>query len=188
MAAHSESLAPTKRLDSWKEIAAFFGKDERTVKRWEKERGLPVRRVPGAAGGTVFAYADELERWLAGTNDSPAARVADSLPPDEVPQGEFKSEFTARTAALAPAASGTVNSLPKAAEEAAAPIELGPETLRRSRRHLRFWAIAVPAVAGFLIYSSIGHREMRFNKTLAARHQPDSVAQDLYLKGRFYFE
>jgi tetratricopeptide (TPR) repeat protein len=56
-----------RRLNSWKEIAGFFGKDERTVKRWENSRGLPVRRIPG--GGTrnsVFAYAGELEAWLAG--------------------------------------------------------------------------------------------------------------------------
>jgi hypothetical protein len=31
-----------RRLDSWKEIASFFDRDERTVKRWEKEKGLPV--------------------------------------------------------------------------------------------------------------------------------------------------
>jgi len=36
-----------KRLDSWKEIAAFFGRAERTVKRWEAARGLPVHRLPG---------------------------------------------------------------------------------------------------------------------------------------------
>ena len=52
-----------RRIDSWKEIAAFFGRDERTVKRWEKERALPVHRLPGEHGG-VFAYADELDRWL----------------------------------------------------------------------------------------------------------------------------
>ena len=38
-----------RRLDSWKEIAAFFDRDERTVKRWEKERGLPVHRTPGGS-------------------------------------------------------------------------------------------------------------------------------------------
>ena len=68
MAAHSEPLAPKKRLDSWKEIAAFFGRDERTVKRWEKERGLPVYRVPGSARGGVFAYAEELSEWLKAPN------------------------------------------------------------------------------------------------------------------------
>src|SRR5579862_9997013 len=35
------------------------------VRRWEKERGLPVHRTPGAAGGKVFAYTGELSDWLA---------------------------------------------------------------------------------------------------------------------------
>ena len=35
------------RLDSWKAIAGHLGRDVRTVLRWEKERGLPVHRVPG---------------------------------------------------------------------------------------------------------------------------------------------
>src|SRR5271167_2759327 len=62
---------PNRRLDSWKEIASFFGRDERTVKRWEKERGLPVRRLPGAHGG-VYAYSDDLVQWM-GTS-APATR------------------------------------------------------------------------------------------------------------------
>ena len=53
-----------RRLDSWKEIAAFFGRDERTVRRWEKENVLPVHRVPGGSKGRVFAYESELRRWL----------------------------------------------------------------------------------------------------------------------------
>jgi hypothetical protein len=52
------------RLDSWKEIAAFFARDERTVKRWEKERRLPVHRVPGGGRCTVFAYSEELKTWM----------------------------------------------------------------------------------------------------------------------------
>jgi tetratricopeptide (TPR) repeat protein len=52
------------RLDSWKEIAAFFGRDERTVKRWEHSRGLPVYRVPGHGRSPVYAYQGELESWL----------------------------------------------------------------------------------------------------------------------------
>lgn len=55
---------PGRRLDSWKEIAAYFGRDERTVRRWEKESALPVHRVPGGAKGRVFAYATELDLWL----------------------------------------------------------------------------------------------------------------------------
>lgn len=53
-----------RRLRSWKEIAAFFNADVRTVKRWEVGRGLPIHRPPGDGRAAVFAYADELARWL----------------------------------------------------------------------------------------------------------------------------
>ena len=56
--------SPDHRLDSWKEIAAFFGRDERTVRRWEKEHALPVHRIPGGSKGRVFAYEGELRQWL----------------------------------------------------------------------------------------------------------------------------
>src|SRR3954463_15136148 len=57
---------PSRRLNGWKEIGAFFQKNERTVKRWE-QRGMPVHRLPGGAKTAVFAYADELEVWLNGS-------------------------------------------------------------------------------------------------------------------------
>ncbi len=57
---------PDKALVSWKEIASFLERAERTVKRWERERGLPVRRVPGGERGSVFAYPSELQAWLRG--------------------------------------------------------------------------------------------------------------------------
>jgi hypothetical protein len=52
-----------RRLTSWKEIATHVGRDVRTVLRWEKDRGLPVHRVPGVTGRVVFAYTDELDAW-----------------------------------------------------------------------------------------------------------------------------
>jgi hypothetical protein len=51
-------------LESWKEIAAFIGRDLRTAMRWAKEKGMPVRRVPGGKRGRVFAYAEEIREWL----------------------------------------------------------------------------------------------------------------------------
>ncbi len=62
MGAVGQNSPGGKRLDSWKEIGAFFQRDERTVKRWEATRGLPVHRVPG--GGRVYAYTNELTAWL----------------------------------------------------------------------------------------------------------------------------
>jgi Tfp pilus assembly protein PilF len=70
-------LPGAKRLSSWKEIAAFVGRDERTVKRWEDSRGLPVRRVPGSGKSAVFAYEEEIESWIR-SND---AAVPSSSPP-----------------------------------------------------------------------------------------------------------
>lgn len=55
-----------RRFNTWKEIAGFFGRDERTVKRWETERRLPVRRLPHGSRSTVYAYERDLEAWLDG--------------------------------------------------------------------------------------------------------------------------
>jgi tetratricopeptide (TPR) repeat protein len=77
-----------RRLDSWKEIATFFGRDERTVRRWEKENSLPIHRVPGSAKGRVFAYEDELSQWLrtpqAVANDNSSADAVQTKTPRTV--------------------------------------------------------------------------------------------------------
>jgi hypothetical protein len=52
------------RLDSWKEIAEYLGRDVRTVIRWEREKNLPVHRIPGGKRRSVFAYPEEVEAWL----------------------------------------------------------------------------------------------------------------------------
>ena len=51
------------RLDSWKEIAGFFGREVRTVQLWEKNEALPVKRHKHNKSGTVFAYRAELGAW-----------------------------------------------------------------------------------------------------------------------------
>jgi TolB-like protein len=73
MSSLSKIQSPNRRLGSWKEIAAFFECDERTLRRWEKERGLPIHRAPGGAGGKVFAYTAELSAWLETSRNSEAA-------------------------------------------------------------------------------------------------------------------
>jgi len=51
-----------ERLDSWKEIAVYLKRDERTVRRWEKE-GLPVHRKVHKKQASVFAYREEIDAW-----------------------------------------------------------------------------------------------------------------------------
>jgi ribosome modulation factor len=78
-----------RRLNSWKEIAAHLGRQVRTVVRWEKERGLPVHRLPGGQGRSVFAFTDELDLWAVSGLDE-----ADPAPPAR------RGPMSARAAAL----------------------------------------------------------------------------------------
>jgi len=78
------------RLDSWKAIAAYLERDERTVQRWERELGLPIRRVPGGRGRSVFAYASEIDAWLKTTGQTgldapPVAPTAADPPTPPIP-------------------------------------------------------------------------------------------------------
>ena len=54
---------PGRRLDSWKEIASWFDRSEKTVRRWEQREGLPVHRLLHEKRATVYAYSAELEAW-----------------------------------------------------------------------------------------------------------------------------
>lgn len=51
-------------LCSWKEIAAYMGKGVRTVQRWERELGLPIRRPGSAHSHVVLAVQDEIDNWI----------------------------------------------------------------------------------------------------------------------------
>jgi hypothetical protein len=71
-------LPDGRRLDSWKEIAAYLGRHERTVIRWEKKKRLPVHRIRGGERSAVFAFTAELDTWL---------RREEAGEPVAVPQG-----------------------------------------------------------------------------------------------------
>jgi len=51
------------RLESWKEIAAYLGREVRTVQGWEKNEALPVHRHQHARQGSVYAFKSELDAW-----------------------------------------------------------------------------------------------------------------------------
>src|ERR1700722_409927 len=53
----------THRLDSWKEIARYFGRGVRTVQLWEKREGLPIHRHFHRQLGSIFAFCSELDAW-----------------------------------------------------------------------------------------------------------------------------
>ena len=57
-------MAGEDLLQSWKEIAAYLGRSDRTCRRWETESRLPIHRIDGSVSGSVFAYKSELDRWM----------------------------------------------------------------------------------------------------------------------------
>jgi hypothetical protein len=76
---YGQNSPPGEILESWKEIAAFLGRDVRTARRWEKTLDLPVHRFQRGKLDSIFAYRKELEAWRASrTVDHP--RKPDSTP------------------------------------------------------------------------------------------------------------
>jgi TolB-like protein len=82
------------RLESWGEIAAYLRREIRTVQRWERYQGLPVRRLLIGKLGSVYAYRSELDKWYrerqphADNGEEDVARSA---------TGEIAAEVTVRT-------------------------------------------------------------------------------------------
>src|SRR5438045_217532 len=80
-----------KRLESWKQIAAYLDRHVTTVRRWENQESLPVHRHAHSKLDSVYAYPSELDAWIesrkpdqSGTpssNATPAARARSGLLP-----------------------------------------------------------------------------------------------------------
>lgn len=51
-------------LNSWKEIGQYLNRGVRTVQRWERDLGLPVRRPRGKSRSAVVAMRSEVDHWL----------------------------------------------------------------------------------------------------------------------------
>jgi tetratricopeptide (TPR) repeat protein len=143
------------RLRDWKEIAAFFGRDERTVRRWERQRGLPVHRISGGARNLVFAYTDELERWLRSGSErsTEAAEPAASV----VERG-----------AVEPSVAETA--LPA---DVAAPAPAAPN--RRPR------AVFAAFIAGLLVVIGIATTYLAPALPVRVAYKPEPRVQSLYL-------
>lgn len=172
------SRAPGHRLDSWKEIAAFFHRAERTVRRWETERGLPVHRVPGGGRSAVFAYTDELADWLQGRSAELAADDPAEMDPISEPE-----PAAAPTEPSSIELIGVANDVPAPVPLHALPAESAPLTGAR----LAAWIIPLLFAVATVLYFSFGHYSF-YARALASRHPSNSEAQELYLKGRFFWD
>lgn len=66
-------------LTGWKDIANHLGKGVRTVQRYERELGLPVRR-PTSASAVVVAITAEVDAWVEACPMRSALRSEQSIP------------------------------------------------------------------------------------------------------------
>jgi tetratricopeptide (TPR) repeat protein len=167
---HGPNPVPTdasggRRLDSWKEIAAFFQRDTRTVRRWEQTRHLPVHRVPGRRG-YVFAYVEELNLWLRSADAMAAAEEPALAAPDLDEPEDFE---------------------PVVAPEPLAPIPT-PTPIPPSRSRLVFVAGAVLLA---LISVSAVARHLRHKAVMAdSAVSPADLSESakFTLRGRYYWD
>jgi tetratricopeptide (TPR) repeat protein len=177
---------PGMRLDSWKEIATYLGKVERTVKRWETNRGLPIHRLPGRGGASVYAFTRELDDWLKSTS----ARGA-----------EVASEATVQ---LYPSSAQFSGPEPPATESSHIPRASASQPFMKQEWLQAFVGLLLFAsFVGISVYSAgLGTASQRLSRSLEnlfadrtqerTRGTPISVtdseksqARDLYLKGRY---
>lgn len=83
-----------ERIEGWKSIAAYLGRDRSTAIRWARERALPVHALPGGKSRSVYALAAELDAWRAGQGalpdpapeDLPEAPAPEPAAPDLSPR------------------------------------------------------------------------------------------------------
>lgn len=91
-------------LNSWKEIASYFGRGVRTVQRWEEELQLPVHRIGKGKRSPVFAVASELKFWMLTSAGRNAFKVgARQEMPRESNQPKREAQLAARLHQLAQA-------------------------------------------------------------------------------------
>ncbi len=182
----TRSQLEKERLDSWKEIAAYLGRDERTAKRWEKSRGLPVHRLPGARSG-VFAFSSEIDRWqIQGSVSFTAAPARERTLSDA-------RVLNASTGA------GTNAANARGAEIEAGISATGLVTPLSAPGH-RFEISRVATIASLLFAGLASlflffhqdadkiHAAVQSPQSIAApAHVPSREAEDLYLSGRYFW-
>lgn len=63
-------------LTSWKEIALYVDSGVRTVQRWERDFGFPVRRPKTPSKKAILARPCDIDRWLQEAPISASAKIA----------------------------------------------------------------------------------------------------------------
>ena len=179
-----------RRLIGWKAIGQFLGCTERTARRWEADRELPVHRIPGSGRTSVWANPEELSAWL----EALPGEVQAAL------RAEAKTDTSAAAAEAgsAPAAAGSTPHAGEATEaspeSAAAPAvstatassALARVSAARGSRSLYLLALALIALAaaGGLVWKLSAHN-LHPPPGSQTPYDDSSAARETYLTARF---
>jgi tetratricopeptide (TPR) repeat protein len=170
---------PPQKLASWKCIASYFEVDERTAKRWERERGLPVHRAPGRKRSAVFAYSWELDSWL---DSAEPARELNSTTGHAKSIEDYAAALIAGHDEAATAGTSPAEPITPSAERA------------RSRWKMFAWggaAVLALVAAGFSTQraprEALLHAVMKRAALVRVDHVPAAGAEDLYLRGHYFW-
>ncbi|HKV92440.1 MAG TPA: hypothetical protein VJW20_07835 [Candidatus Angelobacter sp.] len=176
-----------QRLDSWGEIAHYLRRDTRTVKRWEKEKGLPVHRLPGGKRQVVFAYQDEIDLWASSSgekNSSPIPYLSSVPDKGEPPAQDASASEEIQQGHSGPPPILANSSIPAAVSHPEKSALLN----RRRNAALGLAALAIAAVTAVLVVRSSGPqlRVARYNQlTHDARN---TIGQPIFTDGaRLYY-
>jgi tetratricopeptide (TPR) repeat protein len=173
-----------RRLNSWKSIAAYFERDERTVKRWECQRGLPVHRVPGAGRSSVYAYTDELAEWL---------KTADTQSPLSLADDSFcdvrQTLSALKSVPIPPASLPVVVTAPAAVTAQPAESAKGPKNYRRTILFVLVAAAFTFALASYVAYRRFESARLTFasGRPAGLKHSVSPEAEELYLQGLYHW-
>jgi tetratricopeptide (TPR) repeat protein len=186
--ANAENPSQGARLDSWKEIAAYLRRGERTVKRWETDRGLPVHRLPGGGRASVYAYTAELDEWLK------SSEVPELVPTEDDGEEEEAEDTSAEVVIAGDNPLSGDRSSPK-------PLRIGSGPNRKWL--LAFAGVLVAALTGAAVQlAALRSGNLRLSHAVFSffsKSQPNSDpagsrvvsdpeksrARELYLKGRY---
>jgi tetratricopeptide (TPR) repeat protein len=171
-----ESEGAGRRLDGWKEVAAHLGRSERTVKRWETERGLPTRRVPGKGRPSVYAYAEDLDEWLKASHDLEPETAIEEAEPDPVPAEPAAAATVPFEPGIhASAITGSWIAIVPRWLIALSILVVGIVLLQAARPRL------APVLASLPISSHPPHT----SQSVHVSDNDKAIARDLYLSGRY---
>ena len=156
-----------RRLVGWKTIGQFLRCTERTARRWEADRGMPVHRIPGGGRSSVWASTDELSAWL------------QALPSDvqETLRAEAGTDARTDTPVIADAAAGA----PASGDMTAAASQPMRRTLWVTSALVALGLIAT----ALLIWNSAQRTPASTAGMMRGPYDDDPEARETYMTARF---